>query len=463
MKRSFFAALSLLVFLCGCSGDPAPRDRGSAGMGFENPIGGSGAGSAGTGTGGGNFGNPLAGTGGGIPSGGTGGVIMQDQTVDASFIWIANSAEGTVSKLDTRTMVELARYQTRPDGMGRPSRTSVGDNGDVVVANRDGGVTKIFANSTMCPDKNANGTIETSTGRDNVLPWGEDECVAWHTPISHWSNRPIAWSATPAPDAPAKIWTAGALPPGGAGCGPTDCTIDVFRLNGETGVIEDTINITGLSGTDFIGTTIPFGGVLIENYGPYGGASDAGGNFWVFVGNTTQLIRVDAVTLEYRIWPVEPAGNGYGITIDEKGRVFVCGTLGLSRFDPATETWMTSPGGPVLGFNGCMTDGAGKIWVGGGSDFGDAGLHGYDAETLMHITSYPVGGVKGVSIDIDGFVWGVGSPGAFVQNAANGNTAWRVDPMTGEVMMYDGLSGAYSYSDMTGFGLASAGVILPPD
>ena len=57
----------------------------------------------------------------------------------------------------------------------------------------------------------------------------------------------------------------------------------------------------------------------------------------------------------------------------------------------------------------------------------------------------------------------MGSSGAFAVNAAAGNTAWRVDPMTGEAQTYDGLTGAYSYSDMTGFGLAAAGVLLPPE
>jgi hypothetical protein len=60
-------------------------------------------------------------------------------------------------------------------------------------------------------------------------------------------------------------------------------------------------------------------------------------------------------------------------------------------------------------------------------------------------------GVKGVSIDFDGYVWGV----------SLGNTATRVDPVTLEQKTYDGLNGAYTYSDMTGFGLRAAGVQRP--
>jgi hypothetical protein len=400
-----------------------------------------------------------------------------DQTtgVDFSYIWIANTMEGTVSKIDTRTLTELGRYLTSPNGLGLPSRTTVAADGDVAVANRGGasnalggdggGITKIYATQDKCVDKNGNGAIDTSTGASDVRPWGEDECIAWHTPLpSYFSNRPVAWALPPAPDAPADVWTAAA-----STCTAAACTIDVIKLNGLTGEeAMPRLTISGLSGVDFISTGIT-GGLLAGfpfldltvNYGPYGGAADAGGNFWVFVGNTTQLIRVDAVTNEYRVWPIEPAGNGYGITIDEQGRIFICGSLGLSRFTPSDETWMTSNAGPILGMNGCMTDGAGKIWVGGGSDFGDLGLHGFDADTLASVGSFPVGPVKGVSIDVDGYIWGVGSGGAFGANAGSANTAWRVDPATGETMQYDGLNGAYSYSDMTGFGLKTAG-FQPP-
>ena len=409
-------------------------------------------------------------------------------TIESSFIWIANSAQGTVSKLDTRTMMELGRYYTSPNGRGLPSRTSVAESGDVAVANRGnataqeagdgGGVTKIIANPDNCEDKNGNGTIDTSTGADDIRPWGEDECMEWHTPINHFSNRPVQWAPAPAPDAPAKLWTAGS-----SVCDGPACDIEVFRLNGETGAIEDSVVIPGLNGVDMITA----GGIdpamlgpagliigllppstLILNYGPYGGVSDAGGNFWIFNSNTTQLIRIDAVTLEARTWPT-PMGNGYGITIDMNGRVFVCGTLGVSRFDLPTQTWLNTwdTGASIdLGYNGCMTDGMGTLWVGGGSDQGQTGLFAFDTETLTltdQVNTDDQGNamnVKGVSIDIDGKVWGVSSPGADMSGA--GNLAWRFDPVSREVASYDGLDGAYSYSDMTGFGLQQAGYQEPP-
>lgn len=56
-----------------------------------------------------------------------------------SYIWIANSTQGTISKIDTMTLQERGRYIARPDGAGNQSRIDVktlarllspGDGGD---------------------------------------------------------------------------------------------------------------------------------------------------------------------------------------------------------------------------------------------------------------------------------------------------------------------------------------------
>ena len=89
-----------------------------------------------------------------------------------SYIWIANSGQGTVSKIETKTGIEVGRYQVQG---GNPSRTSVNLLGDVAVSSRDpGGVTKIAARLDSCIDKNNDGAITTSNGPNNVLPLGQD-------------------------------------------------------------------------------------------------------------------------------------------------------------------------------------------------------------------------------------------------------------------------------------------------
>jgi DNA-binding beta-propeller fold protein YncE len=97
-----------------------------------------------------------------------------------------------------------------------------------------------------------------------------------------------------------------------------------------------------------------------------------------------------------------------------------------------------------------MTDGADLIWHSDGSGT----LLGFNIDTLnidqqVQLPEY----VHGVSVDFYGYVWGVGF--------ANSN-AYRADPATGNVQQYNGLTGAYTYSDMTGFALSSAGGGAPP-
>lgn len=470
MKFTFLAAMVAVGFGSGCSGDSDSGGRGGNGNGnggdgdFGNP------GDGDTGTGG--FGNGGGGT--GAKGGGTGGYVDfgdQDFKVVGSYIWIANTIEGTVSKINTETMEEEGRYMTSPTGSGLPSRTAVSSSGHVAVANRgyaanpdqvalggEAGVTKIYAGEVACEDRNGNGMIDTSTGKADVKPWMEDECIAWHLPLMWRSNRAVAWAPGAGPDLPEVLWTAGVEGMGTCSEG-APCTFKVLNLDGDTGTINQEVSVTSQRASmNFLNAGGNPLGFAVQDYGPYGGAADSGGNFWIFNGQNTELIYVPgADPTGWRSWPIDMA-NGYGITVGPNGGVFVCGKFGVSRFDPSTETWMTNGGGVALGFNGCMTDGGDYIWVGGGVDDGTPGLHQYKASDLSFVKSFDVGGaVKGVSVDKLGKVWGVGGLGAVGGGAGSENKAFRLDPTNGQVDVYDGLNGAYSYSDMTGFGLEGAG------
>ena len=64
------------------------------------------------------------------------------------------------------------------------------ERGDVVVANRGdipsgnhievGSFTKITGDPEKCIDRNGDGVVRTSQGPNDVLEWGEDDCVEWH-------------------------------------------------------------------------------------------------------------------------------------------------------------------------------------------------------------------------------------------------------------------------------------------
>jgi streptogramin lyase len=337
-----------------------------------------------------------------------------------SYIWIANSGQGTVSKINTETLVEEGRYLVRADAAGSPSRTSVNLNGDVGVANRLGGVTKIWANPSDCSESNGTPGIQSSTGAADVLAWGEEECVAWHTPLACTSNRPMAWtqgefSTSSCQYENTKLWT--------------ECTNgnpEVILLDGDTGAIDASV-------------VIPEFNTLI-----YGGAVDGNGDFWGLVSGGSNLVRVHQNDMSYDIYP-PPANYGYGIAVDADGRPWFCGGGGASRFDIMTQTWTTFAGAGI-GIGGCMTDGQGTLWH---SRYPEGVLVAIDTDSVTQVGEFPIPAyVHGVSVDFNGYVWGV---------EFSGTRAFRLDPDTGQVDIYDGLTAAYTYSDMTGFGLSSAG------
>lgn len=363
------------------------------------------------------------------------------QASSFSYIFIANSPQSTVSKVDTVAVTEVGRYLTRADSAGNPSRTSVSISGRAVaVANRHGGLIKIFANESDCIDANGNGVIDTSTGAGDVRAWGQDECVHWYRDFPGWTvQRPVAWA--PGTFDPAQcrwedeaVWTAGCgggFQPGFGG----DNTTHVHLIDGETGLDLQTVDLTDYS---------------CQGFGPYGGAVDSQGNFWLLQNNGF-LARVDRVGFTHEVWAKSTNTSPYGLTVDSMGRPWVTSysaMVGAARFDPVTETWAEALD-PILvnnGQSGIAQGADGRIWM-GVSTGGGLGVASMDPETLAVIDVYPVPGVqgKGISVDGEGYVW-----------RAGGSTATKIDPLDGSSSAYVGLTSAYTYSDMTGFGVANA-------
>ena len=359
-----------------------------------------------------------------------------------SFIWIANSGEGTVSKINTMTGVEEGRYDSSPQVGGNPSRTSVNLLGDVAVSNRDpGGVTKIAARVEDCVDKNNNNQIETSSGPNDVLPWGQDECVLWHTvtPTSSYGNgpRPTAWEGGKfdaegcAIDDNPRLWIGFR----------TDNGNGVFwRLDGATGEILDEIDV----------------GYWGSGYGPYGGAVNAEGDLLVTGLNTDPVKHIDAETLA--VTDLGNPGNAckYGMSVDQNGDIWVghCFGEGVSTYSFANNQWTTIPNAGGTRVNGVQVDRDGNVW-GAGSD--PCRLVQIDVETKQYVnTNIPLpidcSSPWGVSADVEGFVWIVDM---------GSSKAYKVDPDTYQtVLTVSGLIGPYTYSDMTGSGLNL--VVNPP-
>ncbi len=363
---------------------------------------------------------------------------------ELAYIWIANADDGTVSKINVRTLEEEGRYVTRPDGNGNPSRTSVNLAGDVAVANRYGGLTKIFAEEGDCQDTNGMPGIQTSSGPADVLPWGVEECVAWHTEFSTTNQRPVAWIAGAVmpgtcDSVDQKVWTVASQNPGLApGIGGAGGVV-VSLVNGDDGTVEEEVVVPAET----------FDG---GNLGAYGGAVNAEGDlYFVHMGSVTfgpRLGRVAIDTLEVTSWPLPAGVASYGVTVDHFGRVWISSTLGagVARFDPQTETWDTVEGFVSLG--GLAEGPNNLMWVATAN-----GAASVDIETLERGPTFATnmgGEAKGVSVDIDGYIW--------VVNAI----AWKVDPETGAAVdFYNGLTSPYTYSDMTGYALGN--VTCPPE
>lgn len=203
-------------------------------------------------------------------------------------------------------------------------------------------------------------------------------------------------------------------------------------IDGDAGVVLDTVNVPGLKA---------------DQYGLYGGAVDAEGNFWASGWATgNHLVRVELATMALTVWD-GPSITGmtshwYGMTVDVNGYVWNCASR-VARFDPATELWTVSN---ELGTwsAGCMADAEpdGLLWLGASG----TGVTGIDRETFAVVHNWPTPSSYGVSIDFFGYIW-----------AVNGNGAHRVDPDTGAVTSYNGLTDAYTYSDMTGYALNTIG------
>jgi len=372
-----------------------------------------------------------------------------------SNIWIANSPQGTVSKIDTVTGVEIGRYRTGPDDTSDPSRTSVNLIGDVAVLNRGNShVIKIVADPERCPGV-------TSTGPDDVLPWGMDGCVAWEHEIfpgrtcrgadDCYGARAIAWDSGNDPESDdcepvhPSLWVSATDWPAKR--------VHIQRLDGDTGEVLAEAFIDGWDGEQ-------------QWRGLYGGAVDKYRNFWAIKKSAIQggarLYRVDYETMEVRSWNApQEAGNFYGIAMDKDGNPYITSEFngGLYRFDAQAETFELLAQTGAATMYGIAVDGEGDAWM--AFKGGPCGLGHFSLATgMVDVIDVPeCNNPVGVSIDVHGFVWIVDTfgrlqaPQGEPQATTNG-VAHKVDPATGvTVSSTQNLVQPYTYSDMTGGGL----------
>ncbi len=364
------------------------------------------------------------------------------------YLWIAASFRSTIVKIDTRTGTVLGEYHSKPNptpqSFGDPSRTTVALDGSVWTGNRaDGSVVHIgLVEEGQCVDRNGNGSIETSVGFGNILPWpntgnadsaggvstARDECILHYVRVSAQITRHLSV------DKDNNVWVSGRYGANNA----------VFNyLDGQTGQILRTEG------------PFPCGG--------YGGLIDRSGILW----STNQqgpVLRWDP-----RIQPVTPQSfrcipkffdwrYSYGAAADSLGNIWVTGIDGnvLWKIPPDGNEVLGPFGHGSFHAQGLAIDKRDHIWVSSALQCCSSTVGHVlpDGTFLGNVVGVPFGST-GVAVDSLGKIW--------TANIVT-STASRIDPNAGPIGS-DGITrvgavdlvvplpGAqpYNYSDMTGF------------
>ncbi|PIE16288.1 MAG: hypothetical protein CSA66_07535 [Proteobacteria bacterium] len=371
-----------------------------------------------------------------------GGLTLASGSVDIPFIWIANSDEDTVSKLNTATGAEVARYAVCND----PSRTAVDLLGDGIVTCRgDGRVAKIAILEADCVDRNGDGMIDTSRDLDGngIISSNErvasDECVLW----------------TVAPDGVSS------------GCSKHAGSVGCARA---AGVDKDNNIWVGMWNSKRLYKLAPTTGATLQvielTARPYGLAIAGDQTIYMASRHPFSLVKIDPVLGQLASFAMPDTREAYGLAIDHLGKIWIATGrhTGLSRFDPAAESWRHfgpwSDRGTTRGVAvKLLTDGAQQVvgsrvfvghhtWSSCSADGQHRTISVVDAGTQTELTPFDLGadhGPVGVAIDVDGNLWTVNQCGS---------NASKLDAETGAVLgTFPVGSEPYTYSDMTGYAL----------
>lgn len=337
-----------------------------------------------------------------------GNLILDSSHSSFDYLWIANSEDwgrGTVSKIDAKTVKEVARYFSvtcfsRPNGgtancdasgagccslddyqsyvnrtagqpapapqpvnltSNSPSRTAVDIDGSLWVANRafslQSSVSKIANDTSQCIDRNHNGVIDTSedANQNGVI---ETDCNGDHQPDNYSTvctagrlkefygvdDECILFTTNT--NATAKTGRPLALGPGVTPTSPSDAWAGTY----DDGKF---FRIDGTSGLIVAHVQLPSG------CNPYGAVVDAAGILWAPNLNDKGLCYLDAVGATHQVGyvndltQVHPTRGGYGIAIDRDQNIWLGGwtTRSVYRYHPNRTSFSTLGDGTYTTFS----------------------------------------------------------------------------------------------------------------
>ncbi len=235
----------------------------------------------------------------------------------SSTVWVANSAEHTLSRVDAESAMEVARYFT---GGTQPSRVAVDWRGDAWVANREfdgvSSIRKIASDLERCIDRDGSTSIETSS---DSTPLAEDECVLFTTEVGESGGvaRALAIDGNIGPEGTrgGDVWL-----------GLHDAEA-IVHLDGETGAILERFETPGFQ--------------------PYAAVFDAWGTLWI-ISRDGFLLSLDRFNAEPVIREVPLACFLlYGLDADEDGNLLLTGFAcdRVTLYEPRFDRWssITTP------------------------------------------------------------------------------------------------------------------------
>ncbi len=333
---------------------------------------------------------------------------LSDEWDALPYLWVPNSATGTVSKLDVESGAELGRYRTGPDADTDPGGAAVDLEGSCWVGNRGAGtVVKIgLLENGGCVDRDGSGVIETSTDHNSdgdisgseLLAWGDDECVlvetvlvegleAPHVPGDGHDDYEANNLQAVATDANGDIWV-----------GVYD-TNELYHLDGGSAEVIKQISVED------------------EATSPTAAVVDNTGTLWVSSWPDKWVLEVEPATGEKN--RVDLSHGSSGVAVGSGDSLYVTGFdhRGLTKINTESSEieWEQTAG---WGADGVATSKRGRIWV---AASGDNSLSRYGTSGAPTGSLVIRGGPTGVALDQDGKVWVIGAQTA---------TVYRIDPDT---------------------------------
>ncbi len=325
-----------------------------------------------------------------------GDLVIGDVGAAHQGVWIARTAIGDLFRIDAEAARVDAIYWTGPThgeaGLGRdpagadgPSRVTVDAAGDAIVTNRGigiaGSVAK-FGSEGACVDSNGDGRVETNEGPDDeVLRFGDDECLLWGVDVGDVGEEPLAIALTEVP--------------------------------GLDGVLEGRAWVGLRAGERLVALDTEFGEEIgLELATPACEASDAAidaDGLGVVACGAAGVAVFDAWDADDDPTMVQlpDEGAATAAVVDETGAFWIAGS-DLYRGEHGLESFERVGLGAPQAVGALASDGAGSVWV--GSAGAEERVRRVEVEgEAVEVVETPGTAALGVTVDFAGRLWAVGS------------------------------------------------------